>query len=147
MPKKKETESRPGLSLPPPADTMVDEILRETEQRQAEARLSPQERRKLLEMRQKAETKKQKARAKAERRKPNTILLVLPEELKKQLAQIAAKQEVPQSQVAAFLLYEALDLYEAGKIRFEGYKTPTRSPRYMHNLYHPNDPRYEEDKK
>ncbi len=124
-----------------PADEVVSEILGEAGQRQAEMRLSAEERQMLIEARRKAQEKKEKARQKAQRQNPRRLHVLLPEDLKQQLQQLAEGYKVPTSQVVAFLLYEALGLYPDGEPDFTPYLYPSKSPRYESNLIHPQDPK------
>ncbi len=120
-------------------DEGVQLLLNESQRRAEESRLSPEERKKLAQMRKKEEERKRKAKAKAEAQKENRFHLLLPRDLKKRIAEIALEHSVSESQVATFLLYEAIDRYDKGEIGFWGFKHPSKSPRYEFNLIHPKD--------
>jgi hypothetical protein len=104
-----------------------------------ESRLSPEERKRVAEWRRKEEERKRKAKQKAQAQRENRFHLLLPRDLKKRIAEIALEHSVSESQVATFLLYEALDRYDKGEIGFWGFKHPSKSPRYEFNLIHPKD--------
>jgi hypothetical protein len=123
------------------ADEAVNEILGEADRRQAEMRLSAEERRMLLEARRKAQEKREKARRKADAQRANRLHVLLPEHLKAQVQALAEQYRVPVSQVVAFLLYEGLERYGGEPVDFTPHLYPTRSPRYDANLIHPKDPK------
>jgi hypothetical protein len=129
---------RSALSLPP-ADSVVDEMLRDSERKQSEASLSQEERRLLIEHRKRKQSRKEAERNKSKEQAANRLVLLLPKELKEHIARLAEAQRVTQSQVVTFFLYEALLAYRDGRIRFEEYLLPTDSPRYDWNLIHPLD--------
>lgn len=129
---------RSALNLPP-ADSVVDDMLRDSERKQNEAGLSQNERQKIIEMRRRSNQRKETQRQKSIDQAANRLVLLLPTDLKDQLISIAKAHNVTQSQVATFFLYEALLIYRDGKIDFEIYKLPTNSPRYEWNLVHPLD--------
>jgi hypothetical protein len=131
-------QPRPSLTLPP-ADEAVDDILRAGERRQAEAVLSADERRSLIQKRRRLEEQKRKARQKAAAQKPNRTYLLLPQALKSEITSLASWNKVTESQVVTFLLYEALIHYRSGEIDFGPYKVPCSSPRYEYTLIHPED--------
>jgi hypothetical protein len=114
-------------------------LLNESERRAEDSRLSPQERKKLAQMRRKEEERKRKAQEKAEAQKANRFHVLLPKDLKRRLEEIAAEHGVSESQVVTFLLFEAVDRYKKGEIGFWGFKYPSKSPRYQFNLVHPKD--------
>ncbi len=120
-------------------DEGVRYLLEESQRRAEESRLSPQERKKLAELRRKEEERKRKAKQKSQAQKENRFHLLLPRDLKKRIAEIALEHGVSESQVATFLLYEAIDRYDRGEIGFWGFKHPSKSPRYEFNLIHPKD--------
>jgi hypothetical protein len=97
------------------ADGTVAEILGEAGRRQAEMRLSSDERKMLIETRRKAQEKKDKARRKAEAQKANRLHVLLPKQLKKHVQKLAARYRIPVSQVVAFLLYEGLEQHPDGE--------------------------------
>ena len=129
---------RSGLSLPP-ADSVVDEMLRNSERRQNEASLSQEERRLLIEHRKREQARKEAEKNKSKEQAANRLVLLLPKELKEYIARLAEAQRVTQSQVVTFFLYEALLAYRNGNIRFEEYLMPSDSPRYDWMLIHPLD--------
>ena len=129
---------RAGLSLPP-ADSVVDEMLRDSERRQNEASLSQEERRLLIEHRKREQARKEAERNKSKEQAANRLVLLLPKELKEHIVRLAEAQRVTQSQVVTFFLYEALLAYRNGNIRFEEYLMPSNSPRYDWMLIHPMD--------
>lgn len=137
--KKERGEYRPAIQPLPPADEQVAEILSAGERHFEEQRLSREERAALIQLREKAEEKKRKAREKASRQKPNRIHLLLPRSLKEKIADISKDQGVSESQVVAFLLFDSIERYERGEIGFWGFKYPSNSPRYAWKLVHPKD--------
>jgi hypothetical protein len=120
-------------------DEGVRFLLEESQRRAEESRLSPEERKRVAEWRRKEEERKRKAKQKAQAQRENRFHLLLPRDLKKRIAEIALEHSVSESQVATFLLYEALDRYDKGEIGFWGFKHPSKSPRYEFNLIHPKD--------
>jgi hypothetical protein len=120
-------------------------LMEETERRAEESRLSPEERKKLAQMRKREEERKRKEKEKAEGRKPNKVTVDIPFGLRQVLESIADKESVTVSQVITFFLFEAADRYEKKEIGFWGFKHPSESPRYDWILVHPND--YERMKK
>lgn len=120
-------------------DEGVRFLLEESQRRAEESRLSPEERKRVAEWRRKEEERKRKAKQKAQAQRENRFHLLLPRDLKKRVAEIALEHSVSESQVATFLLYEALDRYDKGEIGFWGFKHPSKSPRYEFNLIHPKD--------
>ena len=133
-----DNDIRSALSLPP-ADSVVDEMLRDSERKQNEVSLSQEERRLLIEHRKRDRSRKEAERKKSKEQAANRLVLLLPKELKEQIASLAEAQQVTQSQVVSFLLYEALLAYRDGRIHFENYLLPTDSPRYDWMLVHPLD--------
>jgi hypothetical protein len=129
---------RSALNLPP-ADCVVDDMLRDSERKQNEASLSQDERKQIIEMRKRTSQRKETQRQKSKDQAANRLVLLLPMDLKDQIIGIAKAHNVTQSQVTTFFLYEALLIYRDGKIDFENYKLPTNSPRYDWNLVHPMD--------
>lgn len=120
-------------------DEGVRFLLEESQRRAEESRLSPEERKRVAEWRRKEEERKRKAKQKAQAQRENRFHLLLPRDLKKRIEEIAVEHSVSESQVATFLLYEALDRYDKGEIGFWGFKHPSKSPRYEFNLIHPKD--------
>ena len=129
---------RSAFSLPP-ADSVVDEMLRESERKQTESNLSQEERRLLIEHRKREQSRKDTALRKSKEQAANRLVLLLPKELKEHIAMLAKAQRVTQSQVVTFFLYEALLAYRDGRFQFEEYLLPSDSPRYDWNLIHPLD--------
>jgi len=72
-----------------PADSTVEDILRDSERKQAEAGLSQDERRQVIERRRRQQEKREKAQRKAQAQLPNRINLNLPLDLKASLESIA----------------------------------------------------------
>ena len=102
-------------------DPTVADIIGQAEQRQEDAQLPPKER-------EKKERERQKIRDRREKR----VTYDLPPALKQRVAELAEEHRVPASQVAALLItlgFEALD-----QIDLAALKTPTKTPRYEHNL-------------
>lgn len=122
-----------------PADEVVADILSDSERRQDEMKLSPKERQALLAARRKESERKEKARQKAQGQKEHRLFLLLPTDLKERLSNLASWNGTSVSQIATYLLYEALALYDAGQIDFNRHKAPSYSPRYTTELIHPND--------
>ncbi len=122
-----------------PADEMVAEILSDANRRQDELQLTPQERKRLADQRRKDAARKARADKKAHDHAPNRTVLLLPTDLKDRLESIANWQGLPVSQVATFLLYEAISQFDTGAINFAPHKTPSYSPRYQSELIHPLD--------
>jgi len=131
-------EYRSALRPIPPADEQVAAILSEGERRFEEMSLSREERARLIEMRRKEAEKKRKAKEKAATQKENRFHILLPKHLKQRIAELANEHGVSESQVVAFLLFEAIARYEKGEIGFWGHKYPSKSPRYAWKLIHPN---------
>ncbi len=122
-----------------PADSTVEDILRDSERKQAEAGLSQDERRQVIERRRRQQEKREKAQRKAQAQLPNRINLNLPLDLKASLESIAKWNRVTVSQVVTCLLYEAVDQVQSGQINLAKYKVPSESPRYEYALLHPKD--------
>jgi len=104
-------------------DPAVAEILTGLERRRAEAHLPPR-----------ARQKKAQERAKAKARLPRRVNWDLPVAIKRRVNALAKEHQVPASQVAALLLSEGLRRLEAGELRLEAYRVPSKSPRYRWNL-------------
>ena len=122
-----------------PADEVVADILSENTRRQEELRLTPAERKRLLEDRRRQEERRAKERARSQSQAANRTVLLLPVDLKDSIEKIAAEHGCPISQVVTFFLYEALRSYEAGAFQIHSYKSPSYSPRYTAELIHPLD--------
>ena len=129
----------PAIRQLEPADERVAEILNDRQQHFDELRLSPPERKRLLELRQKKETRKKREKEKAVAREQNRLTTYLPVNLIAAIKAIAKKECVSLAQVITFLLFEAAEHYERQEITFWGHKHPSDSPRYDWNLVHPKD--------
>ncbi|GAP11800.1 ribbon-helix-helix protein, copG family [Bellilinea caldifistulae] len=114
-------------------------LMEETERRAEESRLSPEERKKLAQMRKREEEKKRKEKARAMAREKNRVTTYLPTNLRERIERIAEKENVSMSQVITFFLFEAVERYDKGEIGFWGFKHPSESPRYNWILVHPQD--------
>lgn len=135
MPKKTATM----ISAFDSADEMVAEILSDANRRKDEMQLTPRERQLLADQRRKEAARKARADQKAKNQAPNRTVLLLPTDLKDRLESIANWQGIPISQIATYLLYEAISQFDTGAINFAPYKTPSYSPRYQSELIHPLD--------
>jgi hypothetical protein len=62
------------------------------------------------------------------------VNLDLPPALKKELFALAEEQEIPASQIVAFLLAEGLRRLESGNLDLKPYRRRSTSPRYTWNL-------------
>jgi hypothetical protein len=122
-----------------PADAAVAEMLGEVDRRQEELRLSPAERKKLLDARRKAEARAERERARLAAQAANRMVVLLPVDLKAQLESRAAQIGCPVSEIVTFMLYEADRLFDNGAFQMESYKYPSYSPRYTIELIHPLD--------
>ena len=142
MPRDPKNKPLPALTLN--ADDVVAEILGDADRRQDELKLSPEERKRVIETRRKTQAKQEAARNKAEKQKPNRLHLLLSQDLKGQITEIAELLRIPMSQVVTFLLYEAFERYTRGEIDFDPFLTSSKSPRYDFNLIHPKDAEREE---
>lgn len=114
-------------------------LLEDTQRRAEESHLSPAERKKLKEMRQKEAERKRKEAEKAKARAKNRVTTYLPTSLIEAIERIAETESVSMAQVITFFLFEALERYEQKEIGFWGYKHPSESPRYEWILVHPKD--------
>ena len=133
----------PAIRQLEPADERVAEILDDRQQHFDELRLSPPERKRLLEARQKKEARKKQEKEKMQRRSRAT--LDMPSVLQESIAAMAGKEGVTFSQVVTFLLFDAIERYERQEITFWGHKHPSGSPRYDWNLVHPKDTERQEN--
>jgi hypothetical protein len=81
-----------------------------------------------------ARQRKTRERAKAKAR--NRVMLDLPQVLIARIKTIASdpKNRIPESQIAALLLWQGLHDLDAGLLTLSPYKRPSRSPRYDWNL-------------
>jgi hypothetical protein len=139
MAEKQKGQYIPAIRPIEPADERVAEILEDRQQHFDELRLSPPERKRLLETRQKKEMRKKKEREKAEELEKNRITTYLPTNLIKAIKTIANQEKVSMAQVITFFLLEMVGRYDHKEITFWGHKTPSDSPRYEWNLIHPKD--------
>ncbi len=126
-------------SIDESSDPMVREMLNEVGRKDEEAKLTPKERKLLTSMRKKEAERQQKARQKAEAQSANRMHLLVPLALKNDLEQVAKEEGVSTSQLVTFFLYYAMGDYQQGKIHLKNYKHPSYSPRYEHELIHPQD--------
>jgi len=133
----KTTPIRPAFETP--ADSAVEDILRDSERKQAEAGLSQDERRQVIERRRKQQQRREKAQRKAQEQLPNRINLILPQELKARLESIAKWNRTTVSQVVTVLLFEAVAQVESSQINLVDYRIISESPRYEYALLHPKD--------
>lgn len=69
-------------------------------------------------------------RNRLKQRRINQVALDLPEGLKPQLFQIAEKEGIPVSQVAAALLIVSLKKMKDGELSFWGFKKPSRCAKF-----------------
>ncbi len=104
-------------------DPAVAALLRHQDEKQSEAHLPKDERR-----------KKNREREKLRSLLPNRVTYDLPEGMKNHIAKIAETQKTSASQVAAILLTYGLEALEQGSIDLSSYRVPSRSPRYEWNL-------------
>ena len=111
------------FDLLPGIDPTVDSLLGQSERRQAEAHLPRNER-----------AHKKKERERAQKRLVKRINLDLPPDLKQRLENLAKKEGVPVSQLAAFLLFDSLHQLEQRAISLWGYKTASGCPKFEFNL-------------
>ncbi len=139
MGEKKKGQYIPAIRQIEPADEQVADILEDRQQHFDELRLSPPERERLLELRQKKDAQKKQEKAKAEKREANRITTYLPIGLISAIVTIAKREGVTMAQVITFFLLEAVERYDRQEINFWGHKYPSDSPRYEWNLIHPKD--------
>ena len=104
-------------------DPAVDSLIGQGQRHQVESHLPRNER-----------SRKKKERERAQKRIPGRLGLDLPVELKQHLIILAKNEEVPISQLIAFLLYEPVYLLEHKRISLWGYKTATSCPKFDFNL-------------
>jgi len=90
-------------------------------------------------MRVKEKERAEKQKARNREQKPLRATFLLPVDLQQVIARIAGWKSVSESQVVTFLLYEAVRLYDAGEISFNGCIHQSRSPRQNGVLIHPED--------
>ena len=121
------------------ADEVVEEILGDADRRRDELKLSPEERKRVIEGRRKEQAKKERAKQKAAAKRANRTELLLPTNLKAHLAELAQEASVTESQLVTFLLFEAVELYRERKIEIEPYLSISANARYDFNLIHTND--------
>ena len=117
----------------------VAEILNHDREKKEEASLSLAERKAVIAMRRKEEARQKKAQEKSQNQNANRIVFLLPATLKEALSEIARWQGTTVSQVATFLLFEAVGQFEQGAINFSDHKRPSYNPRYDFELIHPKD--------
>lgn len=108
------------------ADPAVSALLNQGERRQSESRLP-----------QKDREKKKKEREKIRARRPFHTTYDIPIELRQRIKDLAEKERVPASQIAALALLRFVRDYETRAIDLLGYKVASSSPRYDFNLVLP----------
>lgn len=108
------------------ADPAVSALLNQSERRQSEARLP-----------QKDREKKKKEREKIRARRPFHTTYDIPIELRQRIKDLAEKERVPASQIAALALLRFVRDYDSRAIDLLGYKVASSSPRYDFNLVLP----------
>lgn len=101
------------------ADPAVSALLGRTERRQADTRLPRKERQ-----------KKDKERAKMRSRAAGHTTYDLPVALRKRIKEIAERERLPASQLAALALLRLLQDLERQQLDLGAYKIASRSPRY-----------------
>lgn len=107
-------------------DPAVNALLEQSQRRQAEQRLTRQER-----------EKKKKERDKIRRRRPYHTTYDLPVELRQRIKDIAEQHGVPASQIATLGLLMLVQALDEEQVDINAYKVPSRSPRYDWNLVLP----------
>lgn len=109
-------------------DPAVSSLLNGMEQRAAEAQLPRRERERLV-----------KQRLKIQARRDQRATYDLPPVLREELRDLAESIGVPASQLATLAIARFLIDYRENKIGLDGYKQPSRSPRYDWNLIFPEE--------
>jgi hypothetical protein len=104
-------------------DPAVAEILSDMDEKQAERALPARERQRKI---------RERAKSKARSR----VMLDLPPALIARIKALAndPKSRIPESQIAALLIWQGLHDLDAGMLTLGPYKHPSRSPRYDWNL-------------
>jgi hypothetical protein len=114
---KRQRKTRPDPSIA----ALVDQLQKsQARRRKQPARATPEEKRA-------AERQRQARR--------NRVMYDLPPEVVAQIKALAREHQVPESQIAALLLWAAL---EKGLVDFDDYKVYSQSPRYKYNLRIPS---------
>ena len=109
-------------------DPAVSSLLNGMEQRAAEAQLPRRERERLV-----------KQRLKIQARRDQRATYDLPPVLREELRDLAESIGVPASQLATLAIARFLIDYRENKIDLDGFKQPSRSPRYDWNLVFPEE--------
>ena len=118
------------------ADPAVQALIEDSSRQKYESRLSKREREKII---------KERTRIRA-RREAHTCYDI-PPELRQYIKELAEKERIPASQVAALALLRFAADWQNGKVDLSLYKSPSRSPRFDWNLVlDPADFGVEEDK-
>ena len=115
-------------AAPAATDPAVSALIAQTERRQADARLPHKER-----------EKKKKEREKIRSRRPFHTTYDIPTELRQRIKDLAEREGVPASQLATLALLRFVQDLGEGQVDLNGYKVPSRSPRYDFNLVLPVD--------
>ena len=101
------------------ADPAVSALLNQSERRRADAHLP-----------KKAQEKKLKERQKTQRRSPGHTTYDIPVALRKRIAEMAEREGLPASQIAALALLRIVADLESGALDLGAYKVASRSPRF-----------------
>ena len=104
-------------------DPAVADLLAGMEQRQSEAALPRKER-----------ERRARERAKIQSRKEQRATYDLPPALRHRIKELAEAERVPASQLVTLALIRFLKDLKNGAVDIDGYKQPSRSPRYDWNL-------------
>jgi len=100
-------------------DATTADLLNNMQQRKAESQLPKSERSRI-----------RRERIRKEERRSKTISLDLPEEMKIELINLAVRESIPISQLAAFLLYPALRDFKSMEDPLFEYKKPSRCAKF-----------------
>ncbi len=104
-------------------DPAVAGLLSQGERRQAEARLPQKER-----------EQKKKEREKMRQRREEHTTYDIPVELRRRIKDLAERERVPASQIAALALLRFVQDYERRQVDLAEYKVASNSPRFDFNL-------------
>ena len=119
-------------------DPAVDAMLGEADERRAEQKLTPEERRKRELQKIRERKKKAAEKVKIKERRVKRATYDLPPDLRSQVMEIADERAMPASQLVAWLLTRAFEQFggSAEELADEilPYLSPSRSPRYVWNL-------------
>ena len=104
-------------------DPAVAEILSDMDEKQVERALPARER-------------QRKSRERAKSKARSRVMLDLPSALIARIKALASEPQnrIPESQIAALLIWQGLHDLDAGLLTLSPYKRPSRSPRYDWNL-------------